>query len=209
MARSYPVLRPDEQVHDRPFTEPERTRDEARIMRETLALQRGLAQRWVDHAPEPGPGHIRETDAGGHRHVLSVPDVPALLEGCDMTAVGFFGQAREDVDHQILFDLEDELLRAEACTLGEAGLLSHYSVELGGGRYGNVILFSTPDVPPEFARSELHNFAIRISPRHFHSIRLHKGKLPGPFVGDGDIVIETTKYVAFDADGVWKAVRTF
>jgi hypothetical protein len=203
------VLCADERVEGRPFTEPERTRDEEQIMRETLLLERRLAARWVGATPGRGCACVRERDADGRCHVLTVPSVEALLDGEDMTAVGFFGQLRDDVDHTVLFDLEEEMLHAEAPSLGPAGLLSHYSVELCGGRYGNLILFSTPDVPPQFGRSLLHNFAMRIAPRHFHSLRLHKGTLAGRFLGDGDVCVRTTKYVAFDGDDVWRAVRAF
>ena len=43
---------------------------------------------------------------------------------------------------------------------GEAGLLSYYDVELVKGEYGNLILFATPDVPPEWHRDEVHRRAV-------------------------------------------------
>ena len=48
-----------------------------------------------------------------------------------------------------------------------------------------------------------------ISPRHYHSIRLHKGTIAGPFLGEGDVKIERTKYFDFDSDPAWRGLRVF
>ena len=48
---------------------------------------------------------------------------------------------------------------------GDVGLLSYYDVELVApkGTYGNLILFSTPDVPEEWYRDEIHSKAEYVS----------------------------------------------
>src|SRR5207253_10080678 len=112
-----------------------------------------------------------EEDA--HRQWLAVPDAAALLRAHDITAVGFFGQAR-DTDHAVLFWLEQEVVGAFPDYVA-AGLLSYFDLELDDGSYGfdNLILFATPDVPREWYTCGAHERAVAISPEHYHSIRLH------------------------------------
>src|SRR5215212_766569 len=125
------------------------------------------------------------------------------------TAVGFFGSPRDDVDHGVLFALEDELIERMG-NYGEAGLLSYYDVELVKGEYGNLILFATPDVPPEWHRDEVHRRAVSVSPGHYHHVRLHKGSISGKLHDGGDIRVERTKYFDFDTgNGTWFALREF
>ena len=92
---------------------------------------------------------------------------------------------------------------------GEAGLLSYYDVELVKGEYGNLILFATPDVPPEWHRDEVHRRAVEVSPGHYHHVRLHKGRIPGRLHDGGDIVVERTKYFDFDHGAPWHGLRRF
>ena len=93
---------------------------------------------------------------------------------------------------------------------GEAGLLSYYDVELVKGEYGNLILFATPDVPPEWHRDEVHRRAVEVSPGHYHHVRLHKGSITGKLHDGGDIRVERTKYFDFDTgNGTWFALRRF
>jgi hypothetical protein len=208
MRRPQVLLGPSDRVVSRPFTEPENTEDDADILRQTLALERRFAQQWVNEGRACGEMILRHEDDEGQRHLLAVPDLAALLGARDFTAVGFFGQAKQDVDHTVLFALEEELI-ASFPVYSRAGLLSYYDVELAPGRYGNLILFRTADVPPEWRESEIHNRAVALSPNHYHSVRLHKGTVDGPFLGDGHITIERTKYFGFDPDGIWRAVRSF
>ena len=93
---------------------------------------------------------------------------------------------------------------------GEAGLLSYYDVELVKGEYGNLILFATPDVPPEWHRDEVHKRAVSVSPGHYHHVRLHKGSILGKLHDGGDISVERTKYFDFDTgNGTWFGLRLF
>src|SRR6266508_4292919 len=111
MRRSQLVLGPTDRIETRPFTEPEHTQDEADILCETLALERGFAHGWVAQGQlRSGSKILRHEDDLGRRHLLAVPDLAALLAARDFTAVGFFGQVKEDVDHTVLFALEEELI---------------------------------------------------------------------------------------------------
>ncbi|HEX5469883.1 MAG TPA: hypothetical protein VFW80_12635 [Gaiellaceae bacterium] len=201
------VLGPDDVLGEKPFTDAENTMREVGVMGRMLIHERERARQWA--AAEPRRHIIREHDAEGHRHLIVVPDTGRLLETETLTAVGFFGSPRDDVDHEVLFALEEELVEGMGA-YGEAGLLSYYDVELVKGEYGNLILFATPDVPPEWHRDEVHRRAIELSPGHYHHVRLHKGTIPGRLLDDGEIGVERTKYFDFDTgDGTWFGLREF
>jgi hypothetical protein len=201
------VLGPDDVLGEKPFTDAANTRREVEVMGRMLVHERERAREWA--AAEPSEHIIREHDAEGHRHLIVVPDTGRLLETETLTAVGFFGSPREDVDHEVLFTLEDELVERMGA-YGESGLLSYYDVELVKGEYGNLILFATPDVPPEWHRDEAHRRAVELSPGHYHHVRLHKGTIPGRLLDGGEIEVERTKYFDFDTgDGTWFGLREF
>jgi hypothetical protein len=201
------IVGPDDVLAGKPFTDSEHTVREADVMRVMLERERNWARGWADE--NGARGHVaREPDEEGRRHLLVVPDVGALRDAGDVTAVGFFGRPREEVDHAILFDLEDELV-SRMGAYAELGLLSYYDVELVKGAYGNLILFSTPDVPDEWRADTVHRRAVKISPGHYYEVRLHKGSIAGSVLGEGTIAIERTKYFDFKGDEVWYGLRRF
>src|SRR5215210_3075647 len=105
------VLGPDDVLSDRPFTDPANTEREADIMRSMLDYERGLARGWEEAgAKAPAKVVSNENDEAGLRHLLVVPDTNALIDSADVTAIGFFGKAREGIDHQVLFGLEEALI---------------------------------------------------------------------------------------------------
>jgi len=200
------VLGPDDILGEKPFTDAANTLREVDVMRRMLAYERRRAAGWdaLD-----GRHIVREQDDEAHRHLIVIPDTRRLLESEDLTAVGFFGSPREEVDHDVLFALEEELID-RMDHYGSAGLLSYYDVELVKGEYGNLILFATPDVPPEWHRDQVHRRAVEISPGHYHHVRLHKGTIPGRLLDGGDILVERTKYFDFDTgNGTWFGLREF
>jgi hypothetical protein len=207
-ARYDVVLDATEKVAERPFTDPAWTRRDADVLRRMLAREREAVRTWPSAAP--ARGFLRDLDESGHRHWLAVPDVPALLRARDVTVVGFFGQSRGDVDHTVLFELEEQVASAFP-RYSRVGLLSYYDMELDDRSYGygNLILFSTPDVPSEWYRNEAHERAVAISPQHYRSVRLHKGSLPGRFLGDANLTIERSKYLDFSSDPPWRGLRLF
>jgi hypothetical protein len=205
------VLGPEDVLAERPFTDAANTTREAEVMRAMLESERELAQAWADAGPDAPPKVVsNEYDEAGRRHLLVVPDTRAFVQSADLTAIGFFGRAREEVDHSVLFGLEEELV-GRMDSYAKVGLLSYYDVELvlPKGSYGNLILFSTPDVPEEWYRDEVHRRAVQLSPGHYFEVRLHKGSIPGRLVDGGQITVERTKYVDFKDTDVWFGLRRF
>jgi hypothetical protein len=205
------VLGPDDVLDEKPFTNADNTEREVDVMQFMLEEERELAQAWAkDGDAAPSEVVMKDPDAEGRRHLLVVPSVRNLVQAVDFTAVGFFGKPRDDVDHDVLFTLEDELVERMG-RYGELGLLSYYDVELVApkGTYGNLILFSTPDVPEEWYRDEIHSKAVSLSSGHYHQIRLHKGSVHGSIIGGCEISVERTKYFDFTGDDTWFGLRRF
>ena len=207
-AQFHAVLDASELLEGRPFTHPVRTFADAAVMTAMLQRQREIVRSWID-AAAPGAS-VRDDGTGGERRrYLAVPSLDGLCSAREITAIGFFGQAR-DRDHSVLFELERDVASAFP-EYAAAGLLSYFDLELEDGSYGfgNLILFSTPDVPREWYGNAAHERAVAIAPRNYHSIRLHKGTIHGPFAGTGSVRVDRTKYFDFDDDPHWRGVLMF
>jgi hypothetical protein len=199
------VLGPADRVPGRPFTDATNTGEDVLTMTRILALEREVARTWGPDVDGPG---ITEQVHGETRQMLAVPDGRALLKARDVTAVGFFGELRAGVDHALLFEHE----RAIAQTFPEfapLGFLSYFDFGPEHGRYGNLILFWTPDVPVEWHRAAVHRDAVAVAPEHYHHIRLHRGRISGPLMGDRGIEVRRTQYLDFDGPQMWRGLREY
>ena len=167
------------------------------VMRDMLERMRALARGWLESPPE-GPGAlVRETDAAGLRTWIRAPNRSALLEAAELTTVGFFGQARHDVDHAPIHELEERIVEA----LDDVSfVLSYFNLELPDGRYGNLVLCAPDGVPSSWRAHDLHSRAVALAPRHYHSARLHRGAVGSPLLGAGELVVRTTRYFDFDRE---------
>jgi hypothetical protein len=195
-----------ELVEGRPFSHPGETVCDAEVMRLMLARERALASTW--QVSEAQGAWLSEQREEGRRHLLVIPDRARLLGALDVTVVGFFGQQRLGDDHAVVYTLERDVLEGFP-TYAKVGLLSYYNLELAHGRFGNLILFWTSEVPAEWYRNHAHEQAIAIAPNHYHSVRLHRGNIPGRLLDGAELTIERTRYLAFDHDQTWRATRTF
>jgi len=199
------VLGPADILPGRPFTDPPNSAEDVLTMTRILALERAVAGAWGPDVESPG---ITEHLHGEIRQLLAVPDGRALLRARDVTAVGFFGQLRAGVDHAPLFEHE----RAIAQTFPEFashGFLSYFDFGPEHGRYGNLILFWTPEVPDAWHRAPAHREAVAVAAGHYHHIRLHKARIPGPLMGDGAIELQRTQYLDFDGPRMWRGLRVY
>jgi hypothetical protein len=199
-------LGPADRIVGRPFADPRRTVGDLHIMNQILAVERRVARAWQRQATLGMS--IFETSQGRRRQLLAVPNQRALVGARDVTAVGFFGTLRLGVDHLELFEMEKRVLETFPA-YAEVGLLSYFDMGPQHGRYGNLILFDAPEVPEAWHHNPTHNLAVAAAPRHYRSIRLHKGIIPGPFMGEGCVVITRTTYLEFDDDQPWRAVRLY
>jgi hypothetical protein len=146
------------------------------------------------------------TDAAGSAHWLVVPDWERLAQAAPATAIGFFGQARLDVDHAPIVALEHELL-AQAETI--AGLLAYHNVRFADGQWGNLVVFARADDPAGLRADIRHAQAVARTPRHYRSLRLHVGTLDTGALGEQEPRLARTLYLDFATRQAWRAVREY
>ena len=125
-----------------------------------------------------------------------------------MTAVGFFGDLRCQLDHGAIYDLEAQVV-ARLGRYAAAGLLSYYDAELEPRLHGNLVLFGTREVPAQWHTDVVHARAVALAPRHYRCVRLHRGTVKGPFPGRGELVVERTRYLDFGQEPAWRGLRRF
>ncbi|CAN5656084.1 hypothetical protein BH20CHL7_BH20CHL7_14990 [soil metagenome] len=192
-----------ETVAGRPFTAVELGEADLAVMERMLARLRRHVRETV------GPGSARRDDrftdaSDGGVHRIVIPDSVALAATSDLAVVGFFGQARMDVDHTPIVDLEGALI---ADVAPGSGPLVYDNVFWPGEGWGNLVLFRDRAAKNAWGDDPRHAQAIARSPQHYHSIRLHNGVLPGGLLGDDHIRLTSTKYLDFSATPAWRAIR--
>jgi len=194
-------LTADEESDSRPFVAPSWTERDERVMQGMLEQLRARAATW---GSDEAGFLLQEPDSNGHRHWIHVPDCGALSAAWELTAVGFFGRARAEVDQSPIHRLESGVVDTLETI---PGVLCYYDLALAEGGYGNLILCATPEAPAQVHTHPLHRRAVELTPSHYHCVRLHTGVVPGRFVGDASLVLRRTRYYDFDCDPPWFAVR--
>ncbi len=181
----------------RPFSDPEATAQDLAALEAMRAALREHAEKrstdgtWIDRS--------------GAAHWLVAPRPERLLERAACLAIGFFGQARVDVDHQPIISLEHAMLaRAEEIR----GLLAYHDVQFAHGQWGNLVLFEDGTDTGPLRIEQHHAEAITRAPGHYHSLRLHRGRLPDGPLGSRELELVTTLYLDFAETPPWRAVRS-
>jgi hypothetical protein len=199
------LLAAHERLPARPFTDPERTLADASVMDRMLRGLRREARSWPSR--QASAEMLTHTRAGC-RHWLVVPSAPALAGAHDVTAVGFFGELRPGMSHAAIYQLEAYVV-ARLGRYAGAGLLGYYDAELTPAVHGNLVLFGTSEVPPQWHRDRVHTAAVAIAPRHYRVVRLHRGMIGGALLGRGHLVIQRTRYFDFGQQPAWHGLRRF
>jgi hypothetical protein len=199
------LLGAQERLPGRPFTDPERTLADGRVMGRMLELLRRAARSWPSW--RTSVELLRYTGAGC-RHWLVVPSAPALDGAHDVTAVGFFGDQRPGMNHRAIYQLEADVV-ARLGRYAPVGLLGYYDAEIAPAVHGNLVLFGTREVPAEWHADGVHAAAVAIAPRHYSAVRLHRGIIGGALLGRGQLVIQRTRYFDFGQQPAWHGLRRF
>ncbi len=171
-ARPIPIpLAWDEVVPDRPFAALDRTADDLATLGRMLSrLRRAVAEPRPDDRRDD---HVTDREDGGIHHIV-LPSVEAARAAGTMATVGFFGQARLDVDHAPIIELEQALIADMAET---HGIVAYHNVFWPGTGWGNLVVFRDHEARAGWGHDPRHADAVRRSPAHYHSIRLHVGTL--------------------------------
>lgn len=197
------MLAAAERLPARPFTDPERTAADAAVMGRMLQRLRREARSWPRWQAS---AEVLKHTRGSCRHWLVVPSAPALAGARDATVVGFFGDLRPGMDHSAIYQLEADVV-ARVGRYAAAGLLGYYDAEIAPALHGNLVLFGTREVPPEWHRDHVHAAAVASAPRHYSVVRLHRGMIGGALLGPGHLVIQQTRYFDFRQQPAWHGLR--
>jgi len=199
------TLHPSELVPGRSFTNLENNvKDLATLEYIANRLRYVLSQReairlypqpLVLYLPEPGERRLR----------IAITDPEQLRAEADLTIVGFCGQKRPSADRSQLNEVDLELVSE---FLDHPDLLSYNSLELEGGNWCNLVLFSHPRGILHWATSAKHAHAARkLAPKYYQAIRLHNGLLPGGLFSGSKIILTRTKYYHYQGRSIWRAIR--
>ena len=204
-------LASDELVPGRPFTAPAWTVTDEAVLSRMWDRLRAHARTYATGPvarPAADPAANDRTDKlvdiDGSVHTIVLPDLRRALRSEDLFAVGFFGQARTGVDHTPIMVLEAELI---ADMWQNDGPLAYYNAFYPEAGWGNLVLFADAETERRWGSDPRHGDAVRRSGTHYHSIRLHHARASGGLLGTGPIAITRTRYLDYDGDRPWRAVR--
>jgi hypothetical protein len=192
------TLRADEHVAGRDFCDPAHTEGD-------LATLRGLRDAFRSHAGRRAASVLRFSDPIGE-HVVAVPDWTALARTQPVALVGFFGQARDDVDHSPIVAMERNIV---ARARDFPGLLAYHNARLGECHWGNMVLLASRASVASLAPDPVHIRAVASAPSHYESLRLHRGSLANGLLGEADVCLEETLYLDFSARPTWRGLRVY
>jgi hypothetical protein len=196
--RAHLHLQADQTVAGRGFSDPVHTaRDGATLTQLRVALARAAAG--------PRATVLRFADDIGE-HRIAVPDWRALETLRPVAIVGFFGQARDDVDHGAIVALEHDIVARAAAF---PGLLAYHNARLADGQWGNLVVFASSADTAGLLGDPIHQDALARTPRHYASLRLHRGVLAGGCLGAAPARIGETLYLDFAETPPWRAVRSY
>lgn len=188
-------LLPDEAVPRREFTHLARSLDD-------LAALAKIRASLVTRARSNLAGGT--WTIAGESHWLVVPELRALVASRPGFGVGFFGQAREGVDHSAILELEHDLL---ARARFFPGLLAYYNVRFVSGQWGNLVLFASEDDRAHVRSDPTHVKALERTADHYRSVRLHRLRFADGALGGAPPTLESTLLLDFSETPPWRAVR--
>lgn len=191
-------------VEGRAFTDPDHNASDLASMQYLAdSLRRLLCETVIPTHPRPYVLHLGEP--GGRRHRVALVRPEALVTCPSPAVVGFCGTARPGADRAPLYAVDAELL--DELVL-HPHLLSYSSLEVEGGNWRNLVVFSDPQGISAWALSAKHTRAAQVlSPACYLNVRLHNGFLPGGLLSGNAIVLVRTKYYDFEGSSPWWAIR--
>jgi hypothetical protein len=199
-------LKPEELIPARPFSHPQASVQDARKMRQMTRKLRLLLAGFGERLKEQTATILDLEDEEKARNRIILPRPSRLLADIEVAAVGFFGQIREDLDHGPLMAIEEDLVSR----LPDApGLLTYYNRHHPVEGYGNLVLFESDKAKQDWRHTDPHDEAVRLTPRHYLSVRLHNGIIQGGVLNGGEFILRRTRYYDFQSEPMWLAERYY
>lgn len=190
---------------DRPFTNSDQNAEDLLHLQYMLSKLRQLLSQPETIPAQPRPYVLFLEESGGRCHRIALARLEELLTLAELTVVGFCGAKRPEANRAPLDAVDAELLNE---FMQHPHLLSYSSLEVEGGDWRNLVLFSHPQGIGHWAISMKHAYAAQVlSPTYYRHVRLHNGLLPGGLMSGGEIVLTRTKYYDYQDPSPWWAVR--
>ena len=190
---------------DKPFTHPSCTQDDLRILQFGVEQLRLLLENTALVVPTVEYEQLFWVEIDGRLHRLVVRDAGGLRTDSPLTLVGFFGQRRQTTDPEAIDQVDTELITE---LLAHPGLLAYCTIAIDDNVYGNLVLFRDEGAKLHWSNSERHGYAVRVlSPKHYESVRLHNGRLPGGLYSSQPLLLERTKYLDYRGMLPWRGIR--
>ena len=198
-------LAAEELLPERPFTNPEHSRND-------LARMIHMAQQLVDTYDDPvfcdfnrTNKAICQSDPQGRHFRIYYVQPQRLFSQKQIAVVGFFGYMRPKADVRPLIQADKQF---EAEFHKHPGLLSLSTVRLPDGNFANLVLFSDFNSIDLWNYSKLHHELVRkISPPYYEAVRLNNGLLPDGLASPDTLRLLRIKYLDFKTDPPWRGLR--
>jgi len=199
--RKFVELAPRERVEGRDFTDPAHSRADVEVLARRLPA-------WLAPLGGGGAGRVRFDgelpDGRAMRHVVNRR--ARLGEPRDLVVVGFCGQRRPDVDREPLEAADEELI-LEFPT--QPHLISYSTIRRPDDQASvNLVLFEASQGITDWQENATHEKVVADhAEKAYHSIRLHRGLMPGGLGPEAQVELWDSKYFHYAADGLWFARR--
>lgn len=198
-ADNFTVIRPDELVAGRPFTDLSQSATDLQAL---IYMASRLRDTVLSTTPT-SPGII-EASGPNNRYLRIVLCQPVKLTFDDTFVVGFFGQKRSDAEPGLLTQVDDTLVKGLADT---PYVISYSSLQLEDGNYGNLVVLSEEAGRESWRENKTHQYAVaELTPGYYESVRLHNGLMRGALGPNPTIELTSTKYFDY-RDGFWCGLR--
>ena len=200
-------LRTDENPADHPCAELRHYEADLAVLEYLLGDLRALLRNAAAGETVLRPYHVLTWRENGLQRRTVMCDPETLLQGgSDILIVGFLGNRRATEEANAIDEFDFDVI-------GEfrqyPGILSYSSMELIPNQWANLVVHQEVSDREAWRHSAVHiEAAENLSPRVFHSVRIHNGRLRGGPIGDGSVIVEVTKYWDYDSDPMWHAIRT-
>lgn len=199
------VLAGDERIPGRPFTDIVNSEsDRLRL----VAMVEQLVDTYGDPVVcdfAPGKRPVCQSDPQGRQFRIYYVRPSLLFSATNLTVVGFFGLKRPNADIRPLI-AADKMFEPEFHK--HRGLLSLSTVHIPDGNFANLVVFTNDESKGQWNSAPIHRDTVaKISPPYYSSIRLTNATLPGGLAEPDGLVMDLVKYIDYESDPPWRAVR--
>lgn len=205
MAPDPVLLGPNEDAPGRPFTSVAQIERDRSILRVMLSDLTGVLAEIDAGVRRAAPYKKLAWKVRGRTHRLLICDEVSLRAHPGLCVVGFFGERHTDLDPKILEKANKAIV---ALFVDHPGILSYSSMELGKGRWANMVLHQDPTDREYWRQNALHTEAVNVlSPVHYLNVRIYNAELGDYISGSPTIRLLCTKYYDYTGPAPWRAER--